>query len=207
MTYGTVKFYNTAKGFGFIAPDGGGKDIFVPANSLVSSDISNLTVGQRVSFETEPSGRGPKAINLKVLADLQPPKAVKKHPAPLTKDTRTPTLTIFHDPSSDESDIVLAAVRNAGYNPRVVDYIATPPTRDELQNLTILLRGDDESLARRYDPLFRELRLDDRFISENDFLAAIVEHPFLINGPILATVNKARVCRSENEVKSFLDTS
>ena len=204
MTNGAVKFYNSAKGFGFITSDGDGKDVFVPANSLVSSGISNLKAGQRISFETEPSGKGPKAVNLKVLADLQPLKAVKKHPALLTKDAGTPTLTIFRDPASEESDIVLAAVRAAGYNPRIIDYLATPPTRDELKNLTILLRGGDQSLVRRYDPLFHELRLDDRFISENDFLAAIVEHPSLINGPILATVHKARRCLSENEVKSFL---
>ncbi|HET7084644.1 MAG TPA: ArsC/Spx/MgsR family protein [Rhizomicrobium sp.] len=57
---------------------------------------------------------------------------------------------------------------------------------------------------RRYDPLFLELQLDDRFISESEFWQAIVEHPRLINAPVLASANKARIVRSANDVKSFL---
>jgi hypothetical protein len=52
--------------------------------------------------------------------------------------------------------------------------------------------------------LFLELRLDDRFISDGEFWAAIVEHPSLINGPVIATAQKARVCRTENAVRAFL---
>jgi hypothetical protein len=56
--------------------------------------------------------------------------------------------------------------------------------------------------------LFLELQLDDRFISENDFWDAIIEHPALINGPVLATATRAAVCQSESALESFLsDTS
>ncbi len=204
MTNGTVKFFNAAKGFGFITPDGGGKDVFVPAASVAASGVSSLKTGQLVSFETEPDSKGPKAVNLKVLADVPVPKPVKEHPAPRPTDAGRPTLTVFHDPDLDESRTVLAALRAAGHDPRVIDYIATPPTRDELKSLSMLLRGGDQSLVRRYEPLFQELRLDDRFISDTEFWDAIVEHPFLINGPVIATAQKARICRSENAVKSFL---
>jgi CspA family cold shock protein len=57
---GTVKFFNESKGFGFITPDGGGKDVFVERAGLRS-----LREGQRVSFDTEADTRGPKAVNLK----------------------------------------------------------------------------------------------------------------------------------------------
>lgn len=53
MTNGTVKFYNETKGFGFIAPDGGGKDVFVHATALERAGLSGLAEGQKVSFETE----------------------------------------------------------------------------------------------------------------------------------------------------------
>jgi hypothetical protein len=62
----------------------------------------------------------------------------------------------------------------------------------------------DGSLVRRYDPLFHDLRLDDRFISQNEFWDGIVEHPTLINGPILATGTAACVCRSGNAMQNFL---
>ena len=63
-TKGTVKFFNTAKGFGFIAPDGGGKDIFVHATAVERAGWRGLAEGQRVSFETESDPRGMKAVNL-----------------------------------------------------------------------------------------------------------------------------------------------
>jgi len=58
MTIGVVKFFNTSKGFGFIAPDGGGKDVFVHITALQRSGIQNLAEGQRVSFEVSPSRDG-----------------------------------------------------------------------------------------------------------------------------------------------------
>jgi CspA family cold shock protein len=63
---GTVKFYNGDKGYGFIAPDDGGNDVFVHVTALEQSGINGLSEGIRISFETEPDkrGKGPKAVNL-----------------------------------------------------------------------------------------------------------------------------------------------
>jgi CspA family cold shock protein len=65
---GTVKFFNTSKGFGFITPDGASKDVFVHISALQQSGISQLNDGQRVSFETEPDrqGKGPKAVSIQL---------------------------------------------------------------------------------------------------------------------------------------------
>lgn len=70
MTTGTVKFFNTTKGFGFITPDDGGKDVFVHITAVQAAGLTGLNDGQRVSFETEPDtrGKGPKAVDLQ-LAD------------------------------------------------------------------------------------------------------------------------------------------
>jgi CspA family cold shock protein len=65
MAIGTVKFFNTTKGFGFIAPEGGGKDVFVHATAVEQAGLRTLTEGQRVSFDVQPDTRGPKAVNLK----------------------------------------------------------------------------------------------------------------------------------------------
>jgi len=60
MTIGTVKFYNDQKGFGFIQPDGGDKDVFVHATALERAGIRGLQEGQKVSFETEVDSRSGK---------------------------------------------------------------------------------------------------------------------------------------------------
>lgn len=63
---GTVKFFNAAKGYGFITPDGGGKDVFVHVTAVEQSGMQSLNDGMRISFETEPDkrGKGPKAVSL-----------------------------------------------------------------------------------------------------------------------------------------------
>lgn len=63
---GTVKFFNTTKGYGFISPDGGGKDVFVHITAVERSGLKGLNEGQRVSFETQPDprGKGDKAVDL-----------------------------------------------------------------------------------------------------------------------------------------------
>ncbi|ABC91342.1 MULTISPECIES: cold-shock protein [Rhizobium] len=65
-TKGTVKFFNQDKGFGFITPDGGAKDVFVHISALQASGIQSLREGQQVTFDTEPDrmGKGPKAVNI-----------------------------------------------------------------------------------------------------------------------------------------------
>jgi CspA family cold shock protein len=65
MAIGTVKFFNSAKGFGFIAPEGGGKDVFVHATAVEAAGLQTLTEGQRVSFDVQPDARGVKATNIK----------------------------------------------------------------------------------------------------------------------------------------------
>lgn len=63
MSNGTVKFFNTSKGFGFITPDEGGKDVFVHQNGLVD----NITEGDKVSYDVEESPKGLNALNVKVI--------------------------------------------------------------------------------------------------------------------------------------------
>ena len=67
MTIGTVKFFNTSKGFGFIAPEGGGKDVFVHATAVEAAGMRTLNEGQKVSFDIQPDARGAKAVNLKAV--------------------------------------------------------------------------------------------------------------------------------------------
>jgi len=67
MTIGTVKFFNSAKGFGFISPEGGGKDVFVHVTAVEAAGLRSLSEGQKVSFDIQPDARGSKAVNLKAV--------------------------------------------------------------------------------------------------------------------------------------------
>ncbi len=64
MATGTVKFFNTTRGFGFISPEDGSKDVFVHISAVEQSGMTTLNEGQKVTFDVEPDERGPKATNL-----------------------------------------------------------------------------------------------------------------------------------------------
>ncbi len=65
---GTVKFFNSERGYGFIKPDDGGRDVFVHITAVERAGLKTLNEGQRISFDVEPDkkGKGPKAVNLVV---------------------------------------------------------------------------------------------------------------------------------------------
>lgn len=66
MTTGTVKFFNVTKGFGFITPEDGSKDVFVHISAVEQAGLRTLNEGQTVTFDVQPDARGPKAVNLQV---------------------------------------------------------------------------------------------------------------------------------------------
>ena len=66
---GTVKFFNQAKGYGFVSPDDGGKDVFVHITAVQRSGIPELSEGLKLSYEVQPDqrGRGPQAVELQLI--------------------------------------------------------------------------------------------------------------------------------------------
>ena len=207
MTQGTVKFFNAAKGFGFITPDSEGKDIFVAAASVSSSGIGTLKPGQRVSFEVKPDARGPMAVDLVLLAEPPRPLPARERPAQPRAAEEKPKLTFYFDSSDDNAAAALEDLRAAGHDPRVIDYVATPPRREELRARSALLSNKNQSLVKTYAALFYDLRLNDRFLSQNEFWDAIVEHPSLINGPIVATAADANLYSAKSGIDAFLATN
>ena len=65
---GTVKFFNGERGYGFIKPDDGGRDVFVHITAVESAGLKSLNEGQLIAFDVEPDkkGKGPKAVNIRV---------------------------------------------------------------------------------------------------------------------------------------------
>jgi CspA family cold shock protein len=67
MVIGTVKFFNTTKGFGFITPEDGSQDVFVHVSAVERSGMKTLNQGQKVRFEIQADKKGPKAINIEAM--------------------------------------------------------------------------------------------------------------------------------------------
>ena len=67
MPTGTVKWFNDDKGYGFVTPDDGGKDLFVHHSAIQSEGFRSLTEGEKVQYETEEGPKGPKAVQVTTL--------------------------------------------------------------------------------------------------------------------------------------------
>ena len=82
MTIGTVKFFNESKGYGFIAPDGGGNDAFVHVTAVERAGMRSLRENQRISYDIEQDNRGKlSAVNLKNAEEATQPEASEAQPA------------------------------------------------------------------------------------------------------------------------------
>jgi arsenate reductase len=112
-------------------------------------------------------------------------------------------VTIFHNPSCSTSRKVLAQIRDRGLEPRIVDYLKAPPSKDELANLAAAV-GGVRALLRTKEALYRELGLDDPQRSDDELLDALAAHPVLLNRPVVVTDRGARVCRPPETVIELL---
>jgi arsenate reductase len=114
------------------------------------------------------------------------------------------TVTIYHNPTCGTSCNALAAIRAAGHEPRIVEYLRTPPTRQELKNLLVLMKTTVREVVRKKEPLFSKLGLDAKDVGDDQLLDAMVANPVLINRPIVTTGTAARLCRPSERVKGLL---
>jgi arsenate reductase len=112
------------------------------------------------------------------------------------------SLSILHNPKCGTSRKVLAALREAGHTPMVVEYLKTPPSKSELKSLFARMGIRPAEGVRKKEKVFAELKLAKA--SDEALLKAMAEHPILIERPIVISANKARICRPPETVKEFL---
>ena len=113
-------------------------------------------------------------------------------------------ITIFHNTRCGTSRTTLETIRAAGVEPRVVDYLAQPPTRDELKDLIARAGLNVRDAVRSKEALFKELGLDDPATTDDALLDAMVAHPILINRPFVVTPKGVRLCRPSELVQEIL---
>jgi arsenate reductase len=114
------------------------------------------------------------------------------------------TITIYHNPSCGTSRNVLGLIRNSGEEPVVIEYLKDPPTRDALRELIAAMRISVRDLLREKGTPYRELGLDDPKWSDDQLLDFMMEHPILINRPIVVTPVGTRLCRPSEAVLDIL---
>lgn len=113
-------------------------------------------------------------------------------------------ITIYHNPRCGTSRNTLAAIREAGHEPQVVDYLATPPSRQELEAMIAAAGLSPREAARSKEALFGELGLDRPGVNDQALLDAMAAHPVLINRPFVVTPKGARLCRPYELVREIL---
>ncbi|MGP9691304.1 MULTISPECIES: arsenate reductase (glutaredoxin) [unclassified Psychrobacter] len=115
------------------------------------------------------------------------------------------TSLIFHNPKCGTSRNTLAIMKASGENPEVIEYLKTPPSRDHLVELLAKINLSPRELLRSKEPVNDELGLHNPELSDDQIIDAMIDHPILINRPIVVTNKGAALCRPSERVFELLD--
>jgi arsenate reductase len=113
-------------------------------------------------------------------------------------------VTIYHNPACGTSRNVLGLIRNAGVEPRIVEYLKEPPDRATLESLLERMHLRPRALLREKGGVYAELGLADETLSDAQLIDAMVAHPILINRPIVITPLGVKLCRPSEVVLDIL---
>ena len=113
-------------------------------------------------------------------------------------------IRIYHNPKCGTSRNTLALIRNTGVEPEVVDYLKTPPSRQELKEMIASAGLSVREAIREKGTPYAELGLDQPGLSDDALLDAMVAHPVLINRPFVIAPGGVRLCRPSEAVLDIL---
>jgi arsenate reductase len=113
-------------------------------------------------------------------------------------------ITIFHNPACGTSRNVLALIRNSGVEPVVIEYLKTHPTRARLVELLAAMGIGVRELLRRKGTPYEDLKLDEARWTDDQLIDFIVQHPILMNRPIVVSPLGTRLCRPSETVLDLL---
>jgi arsenate reductase (glutaredoxin) len=113
-------------------------------------------------------------------------------------------IIIFHNPRCGTSRKTLDLIRRKGIRPTVVEYLKTPPTEKELDQILKRLGMEPRELIRTKEAEYKNLKLDDPKLTRGNLIAAMVKHPILIQRPIVLCNNRAALGRPPENVNTIL---
>ena len=114
------------------------------------------------------------------------------------------TITIYHNPKCGTSRNTLAMIRNSGVEPEVIEYLKTPPDRATLVALITATGEPVINAVRTKEAVFTELQLDAPGVTDAQLIDAMLQHPILINRPIVVTPLGTLLCRPSEAVLGIL---
>ena len=114
------------------------------------------------------------------------------------------TITIYHNPACGTSRNTLAMIRQSGVEPKVVEYLKSPPTRAALVALIAAMGCRPRDILREKGTPYAELGLADPKLGDDAIVDAMLAHPILINRPIVVTPRGTRLCRPSELVLDIL---
>jgi arsenate reductase len=117
------------------------------------------------------------------------------------------SVTIYHNPACGTSRNVLALIRNSGEEPHVIEYLKTPPTRNELVGLIQRMGISAREALRRKGTPYDELGLADPKWKDDELIDFMMQHPIFINRPIVVTPIGVKLCRPSETVLDILPNS
>lgn len=115
------------------------------------------------------------------------------------------SLTIYHNPKCSKSRETLALLRERGVKPRIVEYLKTPPTAEELRSIVTKLGIRPEELVRKGEETYKS-KYAGKSLSDAEWIEAMVEHPILIERPIVVAGRKAALGRPPERVLTIVET-
>jgi arsenate reductase len=116
-------------------------------------------------------------------------------------------ITVYHNPACGTSRNVLGLLRERGIEPEVVEYLKTPPGREGLKALVRKMGVPVRDVLRRKGTPYDELGLDDPKWTDDQLIDFMVQHPILMNRPIVVTKDGAKLCRPSETVLELLPGS
>jgi len=114
-------------------------------------------------------------------------------------------ITIYHNPACGTSRNTLAMIRASGVEPEVIEYLKTPPDRERLLELIAAMGVSARDILREKGTPYLELGLDDLSLPQGALIDAMMQHPILINRPIVVTAKGVKLCRPSELVLSILE--
>lgn len=114
------------------------------------------------------------------------------------------SVVIYHNPDCGTSRNTLAIIRASGEEPEIIEYLKTPPTRERLFELLHAMGISARDLLRKNVPPYRDLKLDAAAATEEQLVDLMVQHPLLINRPIVVTPLGVKLCRPSEAVLDIL---